>query len=65
MDEPPRWWDLPPGTPRDEVIAAASRYDTWRLGEAMRVKREIKHLFRKRPRPYTIHPFTGVKTWSE
>jgi hypothetical protein len=64
MDEPPRWWDLPPGTPTAEVATAFSRYLLWRVDQQQRLKRMSEYRFRKRPRPYTIHPVTGVKTYS-
>jgi hypothetical protein len=63
-EEPPRWWDLPPGTPTADVATAFSTYQRWSVDQGLRVKRMIEHRRRQRPRPYTIHPITGVKTWS-
>lgn len=63
MDEPQRWWELPPGTPTAAVAAAFSRYLLWRVDEQQRIRREIERRVRARSRPYTIHPITGSKTW--
>ncbi len=58
------WWELPPGTPMEEVSRAFVRTMVRDVEEGIELRQLCERREREAtyPHPYTVHPITGVKS---